>query len=302
MRDTIREALTTDATGPKVDRGIERMHAQQAAPREASAAKAIREGRRVEAPRFGVDEAVCTATTPAFAYRAARRCRSRSSTIRCGTTPSRASTQSAWAAATAARSPTPRPLPELLSRGPGPQSQPGSAPAGLARARDSGGSSAARPRGACASSPAVTCSDPSLRPIRAGGTHQLAVLAVGGQRGPDGVDPRTCPRERHVAQGDRRARVAQRTVPRSITSSARTRGARRLLAMPAAGDVDILSRGRDDGGGPGDPAGFVTPRPHHAASPPPPRAGRGSEKTGARRRHRLLARRSLPRPRSRRGG
>jgi NAD-dependent dihydropyrimidine dehydrogenase PreA subunit len=36
------------------------MHAEQAAPRKALMNKAIKEGRRVEAPRFGVDEDICT--------------------------------------------------------------------------------------------------------------------------------------------------------------------------------------------------------------------------------------------------
>ena len=60
MRDTIREALTTDAPGPRVIvASSECMLNRQRRERPLRAA-AIKEGRRVEAPRFGVDEAVCT--------------------------------------------------------------------------------------------------------------------------------------------------------------------------------------------------------------------------------------------------
>lgn len=60
MRDTIREALTTDYDGPKVIvASSECMLNRQRRERPLRNA-AIAEGRRVEAPRFGVDEDVCT--------------------------------------------------------------------------------------------------------------------------------------------------------------------------------------------------------------------------------------------------
>jgi len=60
MRDTIREALTTPESGPKVIvASSECMLNRQRRERPQRAAD-IREGRRVEAPRFGVDEEVCT--------------------------------------------------------------------------------------------------------------------------------------------------------------------------------------------------------------------------------------------------
>ena len=60
MRDLFREALTTDEPGPEGHRRLVRMHAEQAAPRKAAPQQAIKDGRRVETPRFGVDEEVCT--------------------------------------------------------------------------------------------------------------------------------------------------------------------------------------------------------------------------------------------------
>jgi indolepyruvate ferredoxin oxidoreductase alpha subunit len=60
MRDTLREALTTDAPGPKVIVASSECMLNRQRREKPLAAKAIREGRRVEAPRFGVDEAVCT--------------------------------------------------------------------------------------------------------------------------------------------------------------------------------------------------------------------------------------------------
>ena len=60
MRDTIREALTTDAPGPKVIVASSECMLNRQRREKPLAQKAIREGRRVEAPRFGVDEAVCT--------------------------------------------------------------------------------------------------------------------------------------------------------------------------------------------------------------------------------------------------
>jgi len=60
MRETIREALTTDYDGPKVIvASSECMLNRQRRERPLRVA-AIKEGRRVEAPRFGVDEDVCT--------------------------------------------------------------------------------------------------------------------------------------------------------------------------------------------------------------------------------------------------
>jgi indolepyruvate ferredoxin oxidoreductase alpha subunit len=60
LRDTIKEALTTPEKGPKVIvASSECMLNKQRRERPLRAA-AIREGRRVEAPRFGVDEEICT--------------------------------------------------------------------------------------------------------------------------------------------------------------------------------------------------------------------------------------------------
>lgn len=60
MRDTLREALTTDAPGPKVIvASSECMLNKQRRERPLRAA-AIKQGRRVDVPRFGIDEAVCT--------------------------------------------------------------------------------------------------------------------------------------------------------------------------------------------------------------------------------------------------
>lgn len=60
MRDTLHEALTTDAPGPKVIVASSECMLNRQRREKPQRAKAIREGRRVEAPRFGVDEAVCT--------------------------------------------------------------------------------------------------------------------------------------------------------------------------------------------------------------------------------------------------
>lgn len=60
MRDILREALTTDAPGPKVIVASSECMLNKQRREKPLRAKAIREGRRVEAPRFGVDEAVCT--------------------------------------------------------------------------------------------------------------------------------------------------------------------------------------------------------------------------------------------------
>jgi len=60
MRDVLREALTTDTPGPKVIVASSECMLNKQRREKPLAAKAIKEGRRVEAPRFGVDEDVCT--------------------------------------------------------------------------------------------------------------------------------------------------------------------------------------------------------------------------------------------------
>ena len=60
MRNVIREALTTDAPGPRVIVASSECMLNKQRREKPLRAKAIREGRRVEAPRFGIDEAVCT--------------------------------------------------------------------------------------------------------------------------------------------------------------------------------------------------------------------------------------------------
>ena len=60
MRDVLREALTTDAPGPKVIIAASECMLNKQRREKPLAQKAIREGRRVEAPRFGVDEDICT--------------------------------------------------------------------------------------------------------------------------------------------------------------------------------------------------------------------------------------------------
>jgi indolepyruvate ferredoxin oxidoreductase alpha subunit len=60
MRDTIREALTTDAPGPHVIVASSECMLNKQRREKPLRAAAIKEGRRVEAPRFGVDEDVCT--------------------------------------------------------------------------------------------------------------------------------------------------------------------------------------------------------------------------------------------------
>lgn len=60
MRDTIREALTTDYDGPKVIVASSECMLNRQRREKPQRVAAIAEGRRVEAPRFGVDEHVCT--------------------------------------------------------------------------------------------------------------------------------------------------------------------------------------------------------------------------------------------------
>ncbi len=60
MRDVLREALTTDAPGPKVIVASSECMLNRQRREKPLAQAAIREGRRVAAPRFGVDEDICT--------------------------------------------------------------------------------------------------------------------------------------------------------------------------------------------------------------------------------------------------
>ncbi|WGV17834.1 indolepyruvate ferredoxin oxidoreductase subunit alpha [Fuscovulum ytuae] len=60
MRDVLREALTTDAPGPKVIVASSECMLNKQRREKPLTQKAIKEGRRVEAPRFGVDEDICT--------------------------------------------------------------------------------------------------------------------------------------------------------------------------------------------------------------------------------------------------
>ena len=60
LRDTIREALTTPEKGPKVIVASSECMLNKQRRERPLRAQAIRDGRRVEAPRFGVDEEICT--------------------------------------------------------------------------------------------------------------------------------------------------------------------------------------------------------------------------------------------------
>jgi indolepyruvate ferredoxin oxidoreductase alpha subunit len=60
MRDAIKAALTTDAPGPKVVIASSECMLNKERREKPLRQQAIRDGRRVEAPRFGVDEAICT--------------------------------------------------------------------------------------------------------------------------------------------------------------------------------------------------------------------------------------------------
>ena len=60
MRDTIREALTTDYDGPKVIVASSECMLNRQRREKPLRNAAIADGRRIEAPRFGVDEDVCT--------------------------------------------------------------------------------------------------------------------------------------------------------------------------------------------------------------------------------------------------
>ena len=60
MREILNEALTTDHVGPKVIIASSECMLNKQRREKPLAAKAIKEGRRVEKPRFGVDEDICT--------------------------------------------------------------------------------------------------------------------------------------------------------------------------------------------------------------------------------------------------
>ena len=60
MRDILREALTTDYKGPKVIVASSECMLNKQRREKPQRARAIKEGRRIEAPRFGVDEDICT--------------------------------------------------------------------------------------------------------------------------------------------------------------------------------------------------------------------------------------------------
>ncbi|MGB3247188.1 MAG: indolepyruvate ferredoxin oxidoreductase subunit alpha [Sulfitobacter sp.] len=60
VRDTVREALTTDFKGPKVIVASSECMLNKQRREKPIRSKAIKEGRRVDVPRFGVDADVCT--------------------------------------------------------------------------------------------------------------------------------------------------------------------------------------------------------------------------------------------------
>jgi indolepyruvate ferredoxin oxidoreductase, alpha subunit len=60
VRDTLREALTTTAPGPKVIVASSECMLNKQRREKPLKAAAIKQGRRVEAPRFGIDEDICT--------------------------------------------------------------------------------------------------------------------------------------------------------------------------------------------------------------------------------------------------
>ncbi|WP_425406475.1 thiamine pyrophosphate-dependent enzyme [Hwanghaeella sp.] len=60
VRDVLREALTTDEKGPKVIVASSECMLNRQRREKPERARAIESGRRVEAPRFGVDEDICT--------------------------------------------------------------------------------------------------------------------------------------------------------------------------------------------------------------------------------------------------
>ncbi|NEK24899.1 indolepyruvate ferredoxin oxidoreductase [Sulfitobacter sp. JBTF-M27] len=60
VRDTVREALTTDFKGPKVIVASSECMLNKQRREKPLRNKAIKDGRRVDVPRFGVDENICT--------------------------------------------------------------------------------------------------------------------------------------------------------------------------------------------------------------------------------------------------
>jgi indolepyruvate ferredoxin oxidoreductase, alpha subunit len=60
VRDILREALTTQTPGPKVIIASSECMLNKQRREKPLRIQAIKEGRRVEAPRFGIDEAICT--------------------------------------------------------------------------------------------------------------------------------------------------------------------------------------------------------------------------------------------------
>ncbi|MFK7836898.1 MAG: thiamine pyrophosphate-dependent enzyme [Sulfitobacter sp.] len=60
VRDTVREALTTDFKGPKVIVASSECMLNKQRREKPIRAKAIKDGRRVDVPRFGIDENICT--------------------------------------------------------------------------------------------------------------------------------------------------------------------------------------------------------------------------------------------------
>jgi len=60
MREVLLEALTTDTKGPKVIVAASECMLNKQRREKPQRAKAIKEGRRVDIPRFGVDAAICT--------------------------------------------------------------------------------------------------------------------------------------------------------------------------------------------------------------------------------------------------
>jgi len=60
MRDTIREALTTDYDGPKVIVAASECMLNRQRREKPQKNTAIAEGRRIQTPRFGIDEDICT--------------------------------------------------------------------------------------------------------------------------------------------------------------------------------------------------------------------------------------------------
>jgi indolepyruvate ferredoxin oxidoreductase, alpha subunit len=60
MRDTLREALTTDAPGPKVIVASSECMLNKQRREKPLRMAAIKQGRRVDVPRFGIDEDICT--------------------------------------------------------------------------------------------------------------------------------------------------------------------------------------------------------------------------------------------------